>query len=114
MGIMDTNEMITVKRKDDNTAVYDQGKTDKPYTSSSKKLGKRNKLYNPVIIPAWCKSCGICSAFCPKGVIGCNDMGAPVIERPDECTGCRFCELHCPDFAITIKERTMKTRGNQS
>jgi 2-oxoglutarate ferredoxin oxidoreductase subunit delta len=33
-------------------------------------------------------------------------MGAPVIERPDDCIGCRFCELHCPDFAITVKERS--------
>ena len=106
--------MITVKHKFDNTGEYAPEQTEKSKIPSSKKSGKRNKLYNPVIIPAWCKSCGICSAFCPKGVIGFNDMGAPVIERPDECTGCRFCELHCPDFAITIKERNIKTQGHKS
>jgi 2-oxoglutarate ferredoxin oxidoreductase subunit delta len=74
---------------------------------------KCKKKYSPQIIHAWCKSCGICSAFCPKKVIGSNEMGAPVIERPDECIGCRFCELHCPDFAITIKEVILKTQGNQ-
>jgi 2-oxoglutarate ferredoxin oxidoreductase subunit delta len=78
--------------------------TAKPTISATTK----KKLFNPVIIPAWCKSCGICSAFCPKNVIGVNEMGAPVIERPDDCIGCRFCELHCPDFAITIKERKDK------
>jgi 2-oxoglutarate ferredoxin oxidoreductase subunit delta len=68
--------------------------------------GKKSKVhYNPVIFHAWCKSCGICIEFCPKKVIGKDDMGAPLVERPDDCIGCRFCELHCPDFAITIKER---------
>jgi 2-oxoglutarate ferredoxin oxidoreductase subunit delta len=114
MGIMDANEMITVKHIDDNIAEYNREKMEKSKIPSSKKSGKLNRLYNPVIIPAWCKSCGICSAFCPKNVIGCNDMGAPVIERPNECIGCRFCELHCPDFAITIKERNIKTQVHKS
>jgi 2-oxoglutarate ferredoxin oxidoreductase subunit delta len=76
---------------------------------AEKDAAKRKKSYTPVIIPAWCKSCGICHAFCPRKVIGLNDMGAPVIERPDECIGCRFCELHCPDFAITVRERNRET-----
>jgi len=79
--------------------------SDKPDQSSQRKPKIRKKHYDPGIINAWCKSCGICSEFCPQKVIGLNDMGAPVIERPDDCTGCRFCELHCPDFAITVKER---------
>jgi len=83
------------------------GKSRLPAEGKSK---KSKKHYDPVIISAWCKACGICSEFCPKKVIGLNDMGAPVIERPDECIGCRFCELHCPDFAITVKER--KPVGN--
>jgi 2-oxoglutarate ferredoxin oxidoreductase subunit delta len=88
--------------------------TAKPKSFSEKDAAKRKKSYTPVIIPAWCKSCGICSAFCPKKVIGLNDMGAPVIERPDECVGCRFCELHCPDFAITVKERNQGKKENSS
>ncbi|MEI8173150.1 MAG: 4Fe-4S binding protein [Deltaproteobacteria bacterium] len=88
--------------------------TAKSKSSAEKNTAKRKKSYTPVIIPAWCKSCGICSAFCPKKVIGCDDTGAPVIEKPDECIGCRFCELHCPDFAITVQERNRETQGNRS
>jgi len=73
--------------------------------TSTLKQKKQKKLYDPSIIGAWCKGCGICVAFCPKKVIANNDMGMPVIEKPDQCIGCRFCELHCPDFAIAIKER---------
>jgi 2-oxoglutarate ferredoxin oxidoreductase subunit delta len=73
---------------------------------SNKKSAKKPKIhYDQFIFRDWCKMCGICSAFCPKGVIGQDEIGMPVIERPDDCIGCRFCELHCPDFAITIKER---------
>ncbi|MGM0427930.1 MAG: 4Fe-4S dicluster domain-containing protein [Thermodesulfobacteriota bacterium] len=67
--------------------------------------GKPRKYYDPIIFRDWCKACGICIAFCPKHVIGRSKDGKPVIERPDDCIGCRFCELHCPDFAITVKER---------
>ncbi|MBW1940249.1 MAG: 4Fe-4S binding protein [Deltaproteobacteria bacterium] len=70
------------------------------------------KRYDQIIFRDWCKRCGICMAFCPKNVIGCDESGAPVIERPDDCIGCRFCELHCPDFAITIKERGAEVDGN--
>lgn len=65
---------------------------------------RRPKRYTHIIFRDWCKSCGICSAFCPKKVIGRDETGAPVIERPEDCIGCRFCETHCPDFAITIQE----------
>jgi 2-oxoglutarate ferredoxin oxidoreductase subunit delta len=81
---------------------------DKTKIPTEKISGKEKKFYNPVIIPAWCKSCGICMEFCSKKVIGNNDMGFPVVERPDECTGCRFCEFHCPDFAIAVKESHRK------
>jgi len=28
-----------------------------------------------------------------------------VIAHPERCTGCGWCELHCPDFAISVRER---------
>lgn len=85
---------------------------DKPTVNDSAlKPKKLKKRYDQTIISAWCKGCGICIAFCPKKVIATNDMGMPVIEKPDHCIGCRFCELHCPDFAIAIKE---SSSGHQS
>jgi 2-oxoglutarate ferredoxin oxidoreductase subunit delta len=71
---------------------------------------RSRKAYEQVIFRDWCKACGICSAFCPKKVIGRDEAGAPVIERPEECIACRFCEIHCPDFAITIRERVESPR----
>ena len=26
-----------------------------------------------------------------------------MIARPDDCTACLLCELHCPDFAIEVQ-----------
>lgn len=74
-------------------------------SSENKRDRKKKKFYDQLIFRAWCKSCGICIAFCPKNVLGKNEAGEPVIERPDDCIGCRFCEIHCPDFAITVIER---------
>ena len=70
------------------------------------------KNYSQIIFKDWCKKCGICSSFCPKNVIGQDEEGGPVFERPEDCIGCRFCELHCPDFAITVQELCLDTGGN--
>lgn len=63
------------------------------------------KEYQHDIYRAWCKKCGLCAAFCPKGVIELDEEGAPVIAHPERCIGCGWCELHCPDFAISVRER---------
>ncbi len=60
--------------------------------------------YEIDIFKDWCKSCGICAAFCPKQCIRLDEEGGPVVESSEHCTGCRWCELHCPDFAICVKE----------
>ncbi len=78
--------------------------------SKSDSRPRKKKLYDQVIFRDWCKSCGICAAFCPKQIIGRNSAGEPVVERPDDCIGCRFCETHCPDFAITIIDRNQEER----
>jgi 2-oxoglutarate ferredoxin oxidoreductase subunit delta len=76
------------------------------YWKKKQELDKKGiKLFRQTIFSDWCKACGICIAFCPKEVFDRDEEGKPVAERPDDCNGCRFCELHCPDFAITIGER---------
>jgi 2-oxoglutarate ferredoxin oxidoreductase subunit delta len=50
-------------------------------------------------------------AFCPKKIIKADKLGKPGITDEKQCTGCRFCEMHCPDFAITVEVKTPKRRS---
>lgn len=70
------------------------------------------QLYDVSFYHDWCKSCGICIAFCPRKIILADKTGKPFINEPEKCIGCRFCEIHCPDFAITIAEQSPKRRKN--
>lgn len=99
-------------KKSDKQTTGKTGVSNKSRPYKQRKSVKSKALYNQKIFRDWCKACGICSAFCPKKVIGRNNAGHPVVERPDDCIGCRFCELHCPDFAITIRERDAKEGKN--
>jgi 2-oxoglutarate ferredoxin oxidoreductase subunit delta len=59
---------------------------------------------NPIRIDvneAWCKSCVICVAICPKSVLEMQNGYPAVVDLP-ACTACALCEVHCPDFAITV------------
>ncbi|HBR08913.1 MAG TPA: 2-oxoacid:acceptor oxidoreductase [Clostridiales bacterium] len=55
-----------------------------------------------------CKSCGLCVAQCPLGLIfigsAMNDMGYAyaVQEDAEKCTGCTLCAVMCPDAAIEV------------
>jgi len=55
-----------------------------------------------------CKGCELCRSFCPKALIvmssHINNKGysPAVVERQEECVGCRSCALVCPDGAIEI------------
>ena len=82
-------------------------------TGTTRKPEKPKKSYRPFIIQAWCKKCGICVAFCPKQVYRCDDKGVHV-EKPEECIGCRFCEMHCPDLAVSVQERDAAPGGKPS
>ncbi len=66
--------------------------------------GQPHPEYKINIFRDWCKSCGICAAFCPKQCLSLDPEGAPVVDHAERCTGCRWCELHCPDFAICVRE----------
>jgi 2-oxoglutarate ferredoxin oxidoreductase subunit delta len=67
--------------------------------------GRRKKEYFIDIFRGWCKSCGICAAFCPRECIRMNEEGSPEVVNADSCSGCGWCEVHCPDFAISVRSR---------
>jgi 2-oxoglutarate ferredoxin oxidoreductase subunit delta len=50
-----------------------------------------------------CKRCGICISFCPVNLFDEEIDGTPIPSRVDKCTGCKLCELRCPDFAIKVE-----------
>ena len=56
-----------------------------------------------ILRPERCKGCGICAAFCPKGVLGLDELGKIKIVRRENCIGCGQCELRCPDYAIFVE-----------
>jgi 2-oxoglutarate ferredoxin oxidoreductase subunit delta len=55
------------------------------------------------IFGTWCKGCGLCIEFCPQGVFKANGQGRPVVDQPEKCTACHWCDTHCPDLAITVR-----------
>ena len=65
----------------------------------------KNRDFKIDIYRAWCKACGICVAFCPAKVFAREEDGYPQVVHPEACTGCGWCEIHCPDFAIMVRER---------
>jgi 2-oxoglutarate ferredoxin oxidoreductase subunit delta len=65
---------------------------------------KAQPEYRINIYRDWCKSCGICAAFCPRQCLSLDAEGNPMVDHAERCTGCRWCELHCPDFAICVRE----------
>jgi 2-oxoglutarate ferredoxin oxidoreductase subunit delta len=58
----------------------------------------------------WCKSCSICVEFCPPHCLEMGSDGYPYLARPDECIDCTWCEIRCPDFAITNNPRKKRPR----
>jgi len=64
------------------------------------------------IIKHFCKSCEICVSFCPRDVLALDPKTLKVIVRnPEKCTGCRLCELYCPDFAIFVETARKTARA---
>jgi 2-oxoglutarate ferredoxin oxidoreductase subunit delta len=70
---------------------------------------KPKKTYDIDIFMGWCKSCGICAAFCPRECIGRDEEGSPVVRDASRCSGCGWCEVHCPDFAISVRPHNIET-----
>ena len=53
-----------------------------------------------------CKSCGICYALCPKGVLAADEDDRPTAVNPEKCIFCMLCEMRCPDYAIRIGRKS--------
>ena len=78
----------------------DESAVQAPGESKAKRIRPRGRV---TIFGTWCKGCGICIEFCPQGVFVSNGQGRPIIAYPDKCTACNWCEMHCPDMAITVR-----------
>ena len=69
----------------------------------------------------WCKGCNICIDRCPVDALEESDklnkrgIRPPKLKEKNECNYCRYCELICPDMAISVipdkeeKKPTKKT-----
>ncbi len=63
------------------------------------------------IYKAWCKGCGICVAFCPTGALAKDEAGFPYVKDIEKCINCGWCEIRCPDFAISVEKKANKNGG---
>lgn len=50
---------------------------------------------------SWCKACGLCVAYCDRGVLAL-EQGRPQAVHAERCGRCLRCEEICPDFAIQV------------
>ena len=71
-------------------------------TEESQKETKKATKITIELNTKWCKRCGICIAYCPKGVFEADKTGLPIIAHPEKCGGCDLCAMLCPDFGIFI------------
>jgi 2-oxoglutarate ferredoxin oxidoreductase subunit delta len=65
------------------------------------------------IYKAWCKACGICVAFCPTGTLAKDEADYPYVQDIEKCINCGWCEIRCPDFAITVKKKSESMKAEE-
>ncbi|MHC1742395.1 MAG: ATP-binding protein [Syntrophobacteraceae bacterium] len=96
------SEQKDVEQPPENSQVPVAGGDEEEQYPETAKKPKKN--YEIDIFRGWCKSCGICAAFCPKHCITLDENGSPAVEDSEQCSGCGWCEIHCPDFAISVRQ----------
>lgn len=72
--------------------------------SLAREGGVKLKKFKVEIRQNLCKACAICYTFCPKDVLRGDPDGKALVTQPDNCIGCRLCEMRCPDYAIRVWE----------
>jgi 2-oxoglutarate ferredoxin oxidoreductase subunit delta len=81
---------------------------DEPRPADVRRQSRRLPRGEVHVFDNWCKGCGLCIEFCPQGVLVLGLDNRPKPIYPENCTACRWCELHCPDFAIFITENSQE------
>jgi 2-oxoglutarate ferredoxin oxidoreductase subunit delta len=66
-------------------------------------MTENEKSQTVVITRDWCKGCGICVAFCPKGALSLDDEGKASWVLPEKCVRCGLCRSRCPDIAVELE-----------
>ncbi len=61
------------------------------------------KLTAVKINEVWCKKCGICTAFCSRGVLVQTPDKKILAEKIENCIGCGICVNLCPDYALSLE-----------
>jgi 2-oxoglutarate ferredoxin oxidoreductase subunit delta len=46
----------------------------------------------------------------PHRILARDEAGYPYVKDPDKCINCGWCEIRCPDFAITVQQRKDEAR----
>lgn len=62
-----------------------------------------------VINEMYCKGCGYCAVFCPRGCLEIKGdkltslgYALPTFANPESCNTCTFCAQMCPECAIEV------------
>jgi len=79
------------------------------YDTEEKIIVKKNRNKTAVIIPRFCKGCGICILKCPEKALKFGEtLGVFGTPTPDidlsKCIACGNCFRFCPDSAIKVKK----------
>ncbi len=72
----------------------------------------KKRLFTIEINQLWCKGCYICIEVCPvEGIFFIEDEVSDKgfrrvgITNLENCTGCKLCELLCPDLSIVVNSQ---------